>query len=58
MTIEHKQKPTVAIRLPNELQDFLAKQAENSYRTLSAEIRMRLEQSRRQQIQQREGQTK
>jgi plasmid stability protein len=41
-----KQKPNVAVRLPDDLQTFLAAAAAKSYRSLSAEIRMRLEQSR------------
>jgi len=46
MAVKTKQKPNVAIRLPDDLQRFLVTAAARSYRSLSAEIRMRLEQSR------------
>lgn len=46
MAVKSQQKPNVAIRLSDDLQRFLVAAAARSYRSLSAEIRMRLEQSR------------
>ncbi|WP_220811598.1 TraY domain-containing protein [Variovorax sp. UMC13] len=50
MTTTSKQKAPLAVRLPAELQDFLTQQAKASYRTLTAEVRMRLEESRDRQL--------
>lgn len=41
-----RQKPNVAIRLPDDLQQYLQHQASEGYRTLTGEITMRLERTR------------
>ena len=41
-----KQKPNVAVRLPDDLQDYLRAKAAEGHRTLTGEINMRLERSR------------
>lgn len=46
MTTSAKQKPNVAVRLSDELEKYLRDQAKTAHRTLTAEIRMRLEASR------------
>lgn len=46
MTVKSNQKSPVGVRLPDELQKYLARKASESYRSLTAEIIMRLEQSR------------
>ncbi|MDP9908694.1 hypothetical protein J2W27_000787 [Variovorax boronicumulans] len=45
-----KQKPPVALRLPDELQDFLTQEAAKGWRSLSREIVMRLNESRERQL--------
>lgn len=46
MTVSAKQKPNVAIRLSDELEQYLRACAAAAHRTLTGEIRMRLEASR------------
>lgn len=46
MTTSVKQKPNVAVRLSEELEQYLRDSAAKAHRTLSGEIRMRLEASR------------
>lgn len=41
-----RQKPNVAIRLPDDLQQYLQRKAAEGYRTLTGEITMRLERTR------------
>lgn len=41
------QKPNVSVRLPDDLQEYLTRKASEGYRTLTGEITMRLEESRR-----------
>ncbi|WP_422096307.1 hypothetical protein [Variovorax sp.] len=42
-----RQKPNVAIRLPDDLQQYLQLKAAEGYRTLTGEITMRLQWSRK-----------
>lgn len=46
---KQKQKPPVSVRLPDDLQAFLLKEAETGWRSLSREIIKRLEESRQRQ---------
>lgn len=48
MTTSPKQKLNIAVRLTDDLGDFLRSQAAAARRTISAEIRMRLERTRQQ----------
>lgn len=43
---QRKQKSPVSLRLPDDLQKYLAQRANEGYRNLSQEIVMRLEASR------------
>lgn len=47
MTATPKQKPPLAIRVGEELEAYLRAKAAEGHRTITGEIRMRLEQSRR-----------
>ncbi|MDE1557370.1 MULTISPECIES: hypothetical protein [Comamonas] len=42
-----KPKPPVSVKLPNDLEEYLRDQAKVGFRSLSKEITMRLEQSRK-----------
>lgn len=55
MTTSAKQKPSVAVRLSEELEQYLRDRAAVAHRTLTGEIRLRLEASREadQQLQQK-----
>lgn len=46
MTTPHRQKSPLAIRISDELETYLRQRAADGHRTMSNEIRMRLEQSR------------
>lgn len=46
MTTGTKQKPNVAVRLSDDLEQYLREKATAAHRTLTGEIRLRLEQSR------------
>ncbi len=46
MTTGTKQKPNVAVRLSDDLEQYLREKATSAHRTLTGEIRLRLEQSR------------
>lgn len=46
MTTSAKQKPNVAVRLNDDLEQYLREKATAAHRTLTGEIRMRLEASR------------
>ncbi|WP_313082608.1 hypothetical protein [Pulveribacter sp.] len=46
MTTSAKQKPNVAVRLSDDLEQYLREKAAAAHRTLTGEIRMRLEASR------------
>ena len=46
MSISAKQKPNVAVRLSDELEQYLRERAAAAHRTLTGEIRLRLEASR------------
>lgn len=43
MTLRAVQKPNIAVRLPDDLQEYIARKASESYRSLTGEITMRLE---------------
>lgn len=57
MTTSAKQKPNVAVRLSDELEQYLRERAAAAHRTLTGEIRLRLEASREadQQLPQQKG---
>lgn len=46
MAYRQKQKPSVAVRLDDELESYLRSKALAAHRSLSGELRMRLEASR------------
>lgn len=46
MVTPTKQRPPVAVRISDDLEQYLRDKAAEGHRTLTAEIRMRLEQSR------------
>jgi hypothetical protein len=46
MTTSAKQKPNVAVRLSDDLEQYLREKAAVAHRTLTGEIRMRLELTR------------
>lgn len=47
MTMDEKPKTPISVKLPAELDDYLREQAKEGFRSLSKEIMMRLEWSRR-----------
>lgn len=46
MTMRAKQKPNIAVRLPDDLQAYLVRKAAEGFRSLTGEITMRLERTR------------
>ena len=55
MTTEIKRKPMLSVALPEDLAEYLREKAKTGYRSLTAEIGMRLEESRKLEQKQAQG---